>query len=142
MPSAGAIARTARPTVEIPRAANLASLAQAARACTACPLYQSGTQTVFGEGRSTANLFLVGEQPGDQEDVAVRPFIGPAGKLLDRALTDAGIARRSVYLTNAVKHLKWIPRAARGGCIRSRMRARCGPAVRGSNKRSLSFARA
>ena len=81
-----------------------------ARSCTACDLHERGTQTVFGEGPSSAAMVLAGEQPGDAEDIAGRPFVGPAGKLLDRALTDAGIDRRRVYVTNVVKHFKWIVR--------------------------------
>ena len=75
--------------------------------CRACPLWKPATQTVFGEGPARARIMLVGEQPGDQEDIAGRPFVGPAGKLLDRALEEAGIDRRLVYVTNAVKHFKF-----------------------------------
>lgn len=78
-----------------------------ARRCTRCPLYKIGTQTVFGEGPVKARVMMIGEQPGDQEDLAGRPFVGPAGKLLDRALADAEIERDDVYVTNAVKHFKW-----------------------------------
>jgi DNA polymerase len=78
-----------------------------AKGCTRCPLYRTGTQTVFGEGPLDAPLMFVGEQPGDQEDLAGRPFIGPAGQLFDRALGDAGIDRSAAYVTNAVKHFKW-----------------------------------
>jgi uracil-DNA glycosylase len=78
--------------------------------CRACPLYKNATQTVFGEGPQTARLVLVGEQPGDKEDLAGRPFVGPAGQMLDRALDEAGIDRRTVYVTNAVKHFKFVPR--------------------------------
>src|SRR5262245_51040000 len=85
----------------------LESLREAGRGCRACELWRTGTQTVFGEGAPAAAVMLVGEQPGDQEDVAGRPFVGPAGKLLDRALEEAGIDRRSVYVTNVVKHFKW-----------------------------------
>jgi len=84
-----------------------------AAGCKACDLYKRGTQTVFGEGPKRARIMLVGEQPGDAEDVAGRPFVGPAGKLLDRALEDAGIDRRLVYVTNVVKHFKWEPRGKR-----------------------------
>ena len=84
----------------------LQQLADEAKGCTRCPLYKNATQTVFGEGPADANLMLVGEQPGDQEDLAGRPFVGPAGKVLDRALESAGIARDAVYITNAVKHFK------------------------------------
>lgn len=91
----------------------LAELRRAARGCTACPLWRGATQTVFGEGDPQATLMLVGEQPGDAEDVAGRPFVGPAGKLLDRALAEAGLDRDSIYLTNAVKHFKWELRGKR-----------------------------
>ncbi|ACB77326.1 UdgX family uracil-DNA binding protein [Opitutus terrae] len=79
-----------------------------ARDCTRCPLYKTGTQTVFGEGRVGARMLMVGEQPGDQEDIAGRPFVGPAGQLLNRALEEAGIDRDEVFVTNAVKHFKWV----------------------------------
>jgi len=85
----------------------------AARDCQACDLWRLGTQTVFGEGRPSAKLMLVGEQPGDAEDLAGHPFVGPAGKLLNRALLDAGIDRADVYVTNVVKHFKWEPRGKR-----------------------------
>lgn len=97
----------------VPETSSLTTLAKAARNCTACPLYKRGTQTVFGEGRKNARLMLLGEQPGDQEDVAGKPFVGPAGKLLDRALAEAGINRDEVYVTNTVKHFKWEPRGKR-----------------------------
>jgi DNA polymerase len=84
-----------------------------ARGCTRCPLFRTGTQTVFGEGPLDAPLMFVGEQPGDQEDLAGRPFIGPAGQLFDRALGDAGIDRSAAYVTNAVKHFKWEARGKR-----------------------------
>jgi uracil-DNA glycosylase len=85
----------------------------AAAECKACDLWKSGTQTVFGEGAGTADLMLVGEQPGDKEDLAGRPFVGPAGRVLDQALEGAGIDRTDVYVTNAVKHFKWEPRGKR-----------------------------
>jgi DNA polymerase len=91
----------------------LAALRADALRCTACPLHRHATQTVFGEGPAQARLVLVGEQPGDQEDIAGRPFVGPAGQLLDRALKDAGIDRKTVYVTNAVKHFKFAPRGKR-----------------------------
>jgi uracil-DNA glycosylase len=94
----------------IPARPTLASLRAAAAACTACPLYANATQTVFGEGDAHASLMVVGETPGDQEDKQGRPFVGPAGRLLDRCLEAAGIDRRRVYVTNAVKHFKWLPR--------------------------------
>jgi DNA polymerase len=91
----------------------LEGLRKEARGCKACPLWQTGTQTVFGEGPGDAELMLVGEQPGDQEDKEGRPFVGPAGRVLDRALEEAGIDRSIVYVTNAVKHFKWEPRGKR-----------------------------
>ena len=94
----------------IPARASINGLAEAAKSCRACDLWKHATQTVFGEGRSTAAVMMVGEQPGDKEDLAGEPFVGPAGKLLDRALAEAGIDRKLVYLTNAVKHFKWEPR--------------------------------
>jgi DNA polymerase len=97
----------------IPPNPTLRNLADAAQGCRACDLWKSGTQTVFGEGRAKAELMLVGEQPGDQEDLAGRPFVGPAGKLLDRALEEAGIDRELAYVTNVVKHFKWEPRGKR-----------------------------
>ena len=92
---------------------SLAGLADQARACQRCDLYKQATQTVFGEGPLNATLMLVGEQPGDQEDLAGRPFVGPAGQMLDRALAQAGIERAGVYVTNAVKHFKFEPRGKR-----------------------------
>ncbi len=97
----------------VPPHPTLSSLRRAARDCKACDLWRRGTQTVFGEGAARADVVLVGEQPGDQEDVQGRPFVGPAGKLLDRALEAAGIDRRAVYVTNVVKHFKWEPRGRR-----------------------------
>ena len=88
----------------------LAKLREAAAGCRACELWRSGTQTVFGEGPTKADVMLVGEQPGDREDIEGMPFVGPAGKLLDRALERAGIDRNQVYITNVVKHFKWRPR--------------------------------
>jgi uracil-DNA glycosylase family protein len=97
----------------IPPRPSLATVRAAASDCEACDLYKRATQTVFGEGARSAELMLVGEQPGDQEDLAGRPFVGPAGKLLDRALKAAGIDRGTVYVTNVVKHFKWEPRGKR-----------------------------
>ena len=97
----------------MPETSSLTTVAKAARNCTACPLYKRATQTVFGEGPKNARLMLLGEQPGDQEDLAGKPFVGPAGQLLDRALEEAGINRDEVYVTNAVKHFKWEPRGKR-----------------------------
>jgi uracil-DNA glycosylase len=92
---------------------SLRELAEEAASCTRCELYKRATATVFGEGRRQASLVLVGEQPGDAEDKQGHPFVGPAGKLLDRALQDSGIRREDVYVTNAVKHFKWEPRGKR-----------------------------
>jgi DNA polymerase len=97
----------------IPEHPTLASVRDAAKDCRACDLWKRGTQTVFGEGARNAELMFVGEQPGDQEDTSGHPFVGPAGKLLDRALDEAGIDRRTVYVTNVVKHFKWEPRGKR-----------------------------
>src|SRR5437763_8010393 len=97
----------------LPQKLTLNSLREAAAGCTACHLYLRGTQTVFGEGSRHAEDVLVGEQPGDQEDLAAKPFVGPAGKLLDRALEAAGVDRTQTYVTNIVKHFKWEPRGKR-----------------------------
>ena len=97
----------------IPRRPTLAALRKAAAGCRACPLWETGTQTVFGEGPVRARALFVGEQPGDQEDRQGRPFVGPAGRLLDEALELAGIDRGAIYVTNAVKHFKWEARGKR-----------------------------
>ena len=97
----------------IPDRPTIATLRDAAKDCQACDLFVRGTQTVFGDGSQKAELMLVGEQPGDQEDLTGHPFVGPAGKLLDRALEAAGIDRAAVYVTNVVKHFKWEPRGKR-----------------------------
>ena len=97
----------------LPKKRTLESLREAAKSCRGCDLYKDATQTVFGEGPKDAAVMLVGEQPGDMEDHRGRPFVGPAGRLLDKALAEAGIARDEVYLTNAVKHFKWIQRGKR-----------------------------
>jgi uracil-DNA glycosylase family protein len=97
----------------VPETSSLKEVAEAARHCSACHLYKRATQTVFGEGPKHATMLLIGEQPGDYEDVAGRPFVGPAGKIMDRALAEAGIDRKHVYVTNAVKHFKWEPRGKR-----------------------------
>jgi uracil-DNA glycosylase len=97
----------------IPEKPRLETVRDAAKDCRACDLYKRGTQTVFGEGPRKAEVMLVGEQPGDAEDLAGHPFVGPAGKLLDRALDEAGIDRKLVYVTNVVKHFKWEPRGKR-----------------------------
>jgi uracil-DNA glycosylase family protein len=96
-----------------PDTSSLTTLKSAAKACTACHLYKHATQTVFGQGPKGATLMLLGEQPGDQEDLAGIPFVGPAGKILDQALEEAGIDRTKVYVTNTVKHFKWEPRGKR-----------------------------
>lgn len=97
----------------IPSRPTLSKLQEAARGCRACPLWKTGTQTVFGEGSRRAQVIFVGEQPGNDEDLAGKPFVGPAGKLLDRALVEAGIRRDEVYVTNTVKHFKWEPSGKR-----------------------------
>jgi DNA polymerase len=97
----------------IPERPTLERVREAAAGCKACDLWRSGTQTVFGEGKAGAVVMFVGEQPGDQEDLAGRPFVGPAGAVLDKALDDVGIDRRKVYVTNVVKHFKWQPRGKR-----------------------------
>lgn len=97
----------------LPETESVAELRAAARSCTACPLHGPATQTVFGEGPSDARLMLVGEQPGDEEDLQGRPFVGPAGRVLNEALAAAGIERNGVYLTNAVKHFSFLPRGKR-----------------------------
>ena len=89
---------------------DIETLREEAADCRSCPLYRNATQTVFGEGQQTARIMLVGEQPGDKEDLAGKPFVGPAGQMLERALEEAGIDRRKVYVTNAVKHFKFVPR--------------------------------
>jgi DNA polymerase len=102
-------ARPAKP----PDSSSLSVVREAAARCTACHLYKRATQAVFGEGPKHAPMMLVGEQPGDYEDVAGKPFVGPAGKIMDRALKEAGIDRTQVYVTNAVKHFKWEPSGKR-----------------------------
>lgn len=97
----------------VPATSSLPSLRAAAAACKACPLWKTGTQTVFGEGKSESVVMFVGEQPGDQEDLAGKPFVGPAGRLLNEALAQAGIERAKAYVTNIVKHFKWEPRGRR-----------------------------
>jgi DNA polymerase len=94
-------------------AAKLEAIAAAARECRDCPLWKNATQTVFGEGNARARIMLVGEQPGDVEDREGHPFVGPAGRILDQALAEAGLDRKSLYVTNAVKHFKWEPRGKR-----------------------------
>lgn len=97
----------------IPQRLTMTALKDAAAGCRACPLWRLGTQTVFGLGRTNARIVLIGEQPGNEEDLTGKPFVGPAGKLLDRALNEAGIDRNQAYVTNAVKHFKWEPRGKR-----------------------------
>src|SRR5437667_7363763 len=111
MAPAKAVLETAAPLV--PPRPGLASLRDAAAGCKACGLWRRGTQTVFGEGARRADAMFVGEQPGNEEDLAGHPFVGPAGKLLDRALEEAGIDRSQAYVTNVVKHFKWEPRGKR-----------------------------
>jgi uracil-DNA glycosylase len=110
-PNRARAAATAAPL--IPPRPTLPALREAAAGCRACELWRRGTQTVFGEGAAPADVMLVGEQPGDQEDLQGRPFVGPAGKLLDRALEAAGIDRAKVYVSNVVKHFKWESRGKR-----------------------------
>lgn len=97
----------------IPERPTLEKLRAAAAGCTACPLWKCGTQTVFGEGSKHAKVIFIGEQPGNDEDLAGKPFVGPAGKLLDRAMEEADINRDDVYVTNVVKHFKWEPKGKR-----------------------------
>jgi uracil-DNA glycosylase family protein len=106
---------TAYPSAEpfVPERPTLPRLRRAAEECRGCPLYESATQTVFGEGSRQAKVMLVGEQPGDREDIEGHPFVGPAGRLLDRALEEAGIARSEAYITNVVKHFKYTMRGKR-----------------------------
>ena len=111
-----AATRTAEPWTAapfVPERRSLKALREAARGCRGCPLWKIGTQTVFGEGSASARVLMVGEQPGDREDLAGRPFVGPTGRLLDEALVAAGIDRTAVYVTNAVKHFKWEPAGKR-----------------------------
>lgn len=114
-------ARDTNHETRIPRTRSLRTLQQAARTCHNCPLYLRATQTVFGEGAKHPRMVLVGEQPGNDEDLAGHPFVGPAGRLLDRALAAAGIERESIYVTNVVKHFKWTPRG------KKRLHQRPGP---------------
>jgi DNA polymerase len=105
--------KTGTATVGLPEPVTLESLREAAAGCRACPLWKTGTQTVFGEGSARAAVMFVGEQPGDIEDREGRPFVGPAGRLLDRALEEVGIDRTATYATNVVKHFKWKARGKR-----------------------------
>jgi len=97
----------------VPDERSLSALRKAAAGCRACDLAEKGTQTVFGEGSERAEIMLVGEQPGDQEDIQGRPFVGPAGRILDQGLEEAGIDRSQVYVTNVVKHFNWVARGKR-----------------------------
>jgi DNA polymerase len=97
----------------LPKRLSLKSLREAAAHCEGCELYKVGTQTVFGEGPKSASIMMIGEQPGDEEDKQGHPFVGPAGRLLDEAIQDAGLSRDDVYVTNAVKHFRWEPRGKR-----------------------------
>ena len=110
MPAGG---ETESAAAYVPDSPTLDRLRDASAGCRGCHLWERATQTVFGEGGKNATLMLVGEQPGDQEDLAGKPFVGPAGKLLDRALDDAAIDREAAYVTNVVKHFKWEPRGKR-----------------------------
>jgi uracil-DNA glycosylase len=106
---------TAYPTAEpfVPEGPTLPKLRRAAEGCTGCPLHEGATQTVFGEGSRQAKVMLVGEQPGDREDIEGHPFVGPAGRILDQALEQAEIERGDAYVTNVVKHFKWTPKGKR-----------------------------
>ncbi len=107
------MAKNHREAAIVDTAAPLESLRESSKVCKACPLYEKGTQTVFGIGRRTSKIMIVGEQPGDEEDLAGLPFVGPAGQVLMKALAEAGLSRDDVYLTNAVKHFKWTPQGKR-----------------------------
>jgi uracil-DNA glycosylase len=107
------MASRSKPTDPAPPIPSIEGLAKASQDCHACPLYKDATQAVFGEGPTTAQMVLIGEQPGDAEDLAGHPFVGPAGGVLDKALQQAHVDRRVVYVTNAVKHFKWEPRGKR-----------------------------
>ena len=97
----------------VPPTDDLEEVREAARGCRACPIWRNATQTVFGDGDRSAKVLFVGEQPGDVEDQEGKPFVGPAGRVLDEALSEAGISRRDCYVTNAVKHFKWEPSGKR-----------------------------
>jgi DNA polymerase len=113
IPPASRPGSAAKDQPDVPGSSPLDALREQAMRCRACPLYEAATRAVFGEGPQTARLMLVGEQPGDQEDLAGRPFVGPAGQILDRALAEAGLERTQIYVTNAVKHFKFTPRGKR-----------------------------
>jgi uracil-DNA glycosylase len=97
----------------LPKQHDLGSLRDAAESCRGCDLWENATQTVFGEGATKATMMFIGEQPGDKEDIEGKPFVGPAGRILDEALQEAGIERSRVYVTNAVKHFRWVQRGKR-----------------------------
>jgi len=122
----------------VPEAASLTILREAAAECTACPLYKRATQTVFGEGRENATLMLLGEQPGELEDLSGKPFVGPAGQILNHALEEAGIDRNSVYVTNPVKHFKW-DRVGNGASTKNQARAISPLAVPGWKRNCASL---
>jgi uracil-DNA glycosylase len=111
--STGTAVETGDASPLVPSGGGVKALREAAAGCKACPLWRSGTQTVFGEGRARAPVMLIGEQPGDREDRQGKPFVGPAGGVLDKALAEAGIDPRQTYRTNVVKHFKWKPRGKR-----------------------------
>lgn len=117
------MAEAPRFMAEVPKTYSWDELYQSAKSCTACPLAKSATQTVFGEGNLKADIMLVGEQPGDEEDLAGKSFIGPAGQILNQALAQAGILREKIYITNAVKHFKWTPQENVSGKARIHKRA-------------------
>ena len=121
----------------LPERRTLPALRAAAASCHGCPLWARGTQTVFGEGPRRARAMLVGEQPGHEEDLAGKPFVGPAGRVLDRALEAAGIARTDVYVTNVVKHFKWVPKGKRRIHAKPNQMEIC----RGSRRSSTSSSR-
>ena len=112
-PERGASSSTASQLSTATPSPPLSDLREAAAHCRACDLYKTATQTVFGEGAEQAQVMFVGEQPGDREDIEGKPFVGPAGRVLDEGLQEAGIDRRQVYITNAVKHFKWKPQGKR-----------------------------
>jgi uracil-DNA glycosylase len=105
--------RKKQQVLPLPNSKSIEELAKQAKDCKNCDLWRTGTQTVFGGGSSRAKIMMIGEQPGNQEDIEGKPFVGPAGRLLDKLLEEAGIDRKTVYVTNAVKHFKWEPRGKR-----------------------------
>ncbi|MER9302767.1 UdgX family uracil-DNA binding protein [Mesorhizobium sp. M0496] len=113
MPARRVSIARAEPTADEAKAGSITELREAAKSCRRCPLWRDATQTVFGEGPDDAQVVFVGEQPGDQEDLAGKPFVGPAGRVFDAILDDAGVDRQKVYVTNAVKHFKFEPRGKR-----------------------------